>query len=121
MDCTHGTRVTLSENLSNVSTVSKVSGIVPVAYLQNWLPINDFHANFHHLRWFISWSIAFGVHEFANFISHDSDGDEQGRHNRGLLDSRNDMTPLGGDQQSAFGFMRYIHRELASVSITVAL
>ncbi len=109
--CEAARELTVSENLSNISNVSRISGIVPVAYLQNFQVAGGFYANFHHLRWFASWAFAFGVRNFANFVSHSYAGDSETRASTGLLDSRNSETALASDQRSLFGFVRYLQRE----------
>lgn len=111
--CNAARELTVSENLSIVSLMGKLADITPVAYLQNVQLRNDFYANFHHLRWFASWALAFGVQEFANFVSHDGVSDESGLRDIGLLDSRNDETKLALDQLSLFGFLRYLQSELS--------
>jgi hypothetical protein len=114
--CNAARELTVSENLSIISANARLAGITPLAYLQNVQFKNDFYANFHHLRWFTSWALAFGIREFANFISHDSLIDNDGLCDIGLLDSRNDETKLGVDQLSVFGFLRHIQYELAPFS-----
>jgi hypothetical protein len=112
--CNAARELTVSENLSIVSANARLARISSIAYLQNFQPKNGFYANFHHLRWFASWALAFGIREFANFISHDSVIDENGLRDIGLLDSGNNETKIGNDQRSVFGFLGQIQYELAS-------
>jgi hypothetical protein len=112
--CTAARELTISENLSIVSANAQRGEIVPIAYLQNVQFSNDFYANFHHLRWFASWALTFGIQEFANFVSHDSAIDKDGLQDMGLLDLQNNETKLGNDQRSVFGFLRHIQHELST-------
>lgn len=112
--CKAARELTVSENLSVVSLMGQLASITPVAYLQNVQLKNDFYANFHHLRWFVSWALAFGIQEFANFISHNSLIDDNGLCDIGLLDARNDETKLASDLLSVFGFLRHIQYELST-------
>jgi hypothetical protein len=100
----------MSENMSIVSSWARVLGLAPVAYLQNFCsksPNGEFlYADFHRLRWFTSWALAFGIQDFANFQSHD-DGDSLG-----LLNLENEPR-VSGDQQSVFAFVRLIQDALA--------
>jgi hypothetical protein len=110
--CNAARELTVSENLSIVSANAQLAGITPVAYIQNFQQnTHSFYANFHHLRWFTSWALAFGIREFGNFISHDR-VIEDFSPDIGLLDSQNNETKLAGDQRSVFGFLRYIQYEL---------
>jgi|CXWL01.1.fsa_nt_gi hypothetical protein len=110
-NCNRARELTMSANLKVISGNAWSANITPIAYLQNFQVEDGFYANFHHLRWFTSWALAFGIKEFSNFISHDGILDE--KKSTGLLDSRNEKTKLGGDQQSVFGFLRNIQEELA--------
>lgn len=113
--CEAARELTVSENLSIVSLMGKLASITPVAYLQNVEMRHDFYANFHHLRWFASWAIAFGIRDFGNFVSHSGIIDNDGAHDMGLLDLQNDETKLGIDQRSVFGFLRHIQYGLATL------
>ena len=71
-NCRAGRELTMSENFNYISVNARNAGVVPVAYLQNFRPRgSQDYANFHHLRWFAGWALAFGIRDFANFLSHD--------------------------------------------------